>query len=92
MAKVGGTVHGFGLKQRGRWKVFIYFIFHEKQIKKLIDSPFGFCGAYVCIKLLHYGNFPIYCNNQILGLIEESKGYKCITNTKIARQNPTTMP
>ncbi len=72
--------------------MFFLTIFHEEQIEKPVDNPFGSHGVDVCTKLLHYENFPIYCNYQILGPMEELEGYRCIVNTKIAQQTPTTKP
>jgi len=63
--------------------VFLSYVFHEEQIEKPVDNPFGFHGVDVCTKLLHYGDFPIYCNYQILGLTEESKDCRCIIDTKL---------
>jgi hypothetical protein len=65
-------------------------VYHEKEIEKLVDNPFKSHGVDVCTKLLHYGDFPIYYSYQILGLTKESKGYRCIVNTKIAQQTLTT--
>jgi hypothetical protein len=70
--------------------VFLYSVVHQKQIEKPIDSPFGSHGVDVCTKLLHYGDFPMYYNYQILGLVEKSEGCRCVVNTKIAQQTPTT--
>jgi hypothetical protein len=61
-------------------------VFHEEKIKKLVDSPFGSYGVDVCTKFLHYGDFPIYYNYQILGLIKELEGCGCIVDMKIAQQ------
>jgi hypothetical protein len=48
-------------------RYFFNLSFYQKQIEKLVDSPFGSCGVDVCTKLLHYQNFHVYYNYQILG-------------------------
>ncbi len=63
---------------------FFNLSFMKSKLKKPIANPFGSCGANICIKLLHYGDFPIYCSYQILGLTKELEDCRCIVDMKIA--------
>ncbi len=66
MVEFGKTFNSYGFKQRRKWKMFFYVIFHEEEIEKFIDCPFGNGHVDVCIIFLQYGNLPIYSNYQIL--------------------------
>ncbi len=61
----------------------LYIVFHEEQIEKPWNNLFEFHGVNVCIKLMYYGNLPIYYV-QLLDP-ETKKKTRCITNIKIAQ-------
>ncbi len=67
-------------------------VFYEEQIEKRVDNLFRSHGTDVYTKFLHYGDFPIYCNYQILRSTKELEGCICIVDTKITQKTPTTKP